>query len=153
MKVIDNYLSELDTISPIWAQQYGLETINYLSTQFSESPEIRLFNDKWRQNMQINAVSEKQLTQWNQGMEQLNNLSIRLDNLDGKPRSYITGSELKTIIFNARQHFNQGLPLEEELRRLEALQLNGIVPESEYLRIDNHFKQLLNRYALIKQSK
>ncbi|MEI9747744.1 VasL domain-containing protein [Moellerella wisconsensis] len=153
LKVIDNYLSELDAISPIWAQQYGLETINYLSTQFSESPEIRLFNDKWQQNMQINAVSEKQLTQWNQGMEQLNNLSIRLDNLDGKPRSYITGSELKTIIFNARQHFNQGLPLEEELRRLEALQLNGIVPESEYLRIDNHFKQLLNRYALIKQNK
>lgn len=83
-------------------------------------------------------------------MEQLNKLSIRLDSLDGKPRSYITGSELKTIIFNARQYFNQGMPLEEELRRLEALQAQGTVAESEYQRIDNHFKQLLYRYTLLR---
>ena len=29
----------------------------------------------------------------------------------------------------------------------------GTVPESEYQRIDTHFKQLLNRYALIQQNK
>lgn len=85
-------------------------------------------------------------------MEELNKLSVRLDSLDGKPRSYITGSELKTIIFNARQYFNQGLPLEEELRRLEVLQAQGTVAESEYQRIDNHLKQLLNRYALLRNS-
>lgn len=77
-------------------------------------------------------------------------ISERLDKLDGKPRSYITGSELKTIIFTARQHFNQGLPLEEELRHLEELQAQGVVPESEYQRIDTHFKQLLNRYTLLR---
>ncbi|WP_272692926.1 VasL domain-containing protein [Providencia sp. PROV164] len=153
LNVIDNYLVELESISPIWAQQYGISMANYLTKHYGERQEITAFNDKWQQNMQINASSNDKLQQWSEGMTLLNNLSTRLDSLDGKPRSYITGSELKTIIFNARQHFNQGMPLEEELRQLEQLQAQGTVPESEYQRIDTHFKQLLNRYALIQQNK
>ncbi|WP_273846664.1 VasL domain-containing protein [Providencia rettgeri] len=153
LNMIDNYLMELESISPIWAQQYGLSMVNYLTKHYSERQEVTALNDKWQQNMQINASSRDKLQQWSEGMTELNNLSTRLDSLDGKPRSYITGSELKTIIFNARQHFNQGLPLEEELRQLEQLQAQGTVPESEYQRIDTHFKQLLNRYALIQQNK
>ena len=152
LNIIDNYLVELGTLSPIWAQQYGLNMVNYLADQYSEQANVNSFNDKWQQTIQTNALSQTQLNQWAQGMEELNKLSVRLDSLDGKPRSYITGSELKTIIFNARQYFNQGLPLEEELRRLEVLQAQGTVAESEYQRIDNHFKQLLNRYALLRNS-
>ncbi|MTB41039.1 MULTISPECIES: VasL domain-containing protein [unclassified Providencia] len=152
LSAIDRYLTELGAVSPIWAQQYSWNMVNYLTTQFGTQPEVRVLNDKWLQAMQINAVSATQMRQWSQGMEQLNHLSERLDKLDGKPRSYITGSELKTIIFTARQHFNQGLPLEEELRRLEERQAQGVVPESEYQRIDTHFKQLLNRYALLRDT-
>ncbi|BBG59236.1 VasL domain-containing protein [Providencia rustigianii] len=151
LSFIDNYLGELESVSPIWSQQYGLNMVNYLTKQYGEHQEVSSFNDKWRQKMQINSLSNDKLQQWSKGMEQLNQLSVRLDSLDGKPRSYITGSELKTVIFNARQNFNQAIPLEEELRRLEQLQTQGNVPESEYQRIDNHFKQLLNRYALMKQ--
>ncbi|WP_369311345.1 VasL domain-containing protein [Providencia rettgeri] len=150
LSVLDNYLVELGALSPIWAQQYGLNMVNYLADQYSGQANVSSFNDKWQQTIQTNALSQNQLNQWAQGMDQLNKLSVRLDSLDGKPRSYITGSELKTIIFNARQYFNQGIPLEEELRRLEALQAQGTVAESEYQRIDNHFKQLLNRYALLR---
>ncbi|MEI9751291.1 VasL domain-containing protein [Moellerella wisconsensis] len=150
LSAIDRYLTELGTVSPIWAQQYSWNMINYLTTQFGTQPEVRVLNDKWQQAMQVNAISATQMRQWSQGMEQLNHLSERLDKLDGKPRSYITGSELKTIIFTARQHFNQGLPLEEELRRLEERQAQGVVPESEYQRIDTHFEQLLNRYTLLR---
>lgn len=150
LNVIDSYLVELGALSPIWAQQYGLNMVNYLADQYSEQANVSSFNDKWQQTIQTNALPQTQLNQWAQGMEQLNKLSIRLDSLDGKPRSYITGSELKTIIFNARQYFNQGMPLEEELRRLEALQAQGTVAESEYQRIDNHFKQLLYRYTLLR---
>ena len=151
--LVDNYLIELESLSPIWAQQYGLNMVNYLTKQYGEHENVRGFNDKWQHNMQINALSKDKLNQWAQGMEQLNSLSVRLDKLDEKPRSYITGSELKTIIFNARQHFNQGLPLEEELRRLEEQQIQGAVPESEYQKVDNHFKQLLNRYTLLRLNK
>ncbi|MCB4839228.1 hypothetical protein LHV18_01075 [Providencia rettgeri] len=147
---MDRHLTELGTVSPIWAQQYSWNMVNYLTTQFGTQPEVRVLNDKWQQAMQINAISAMQMRQWSQGMEQLNHLSERLDKLDGEPRSYITGSELKTIIFTARQHFNQGLPLEEELRRLEERQAQGVVPESEYQRIDTHFEQLLNRYTLLR---
>ncbi|EPW2021080.1 VasL domain-containing protein [Escherichia coli] len=151
LNMIDNYLTELESVSPVWSQQYRLSMVSYLAKQYGERQEVREFNDKWQQNMQINALSDDKLQQWSEGMTTLNNLSTRLDSLDGKPRSYITGSELKTIIFNARQYFNQGIPLEEELRKLEQLQIRGSVPESEYQRVDIHFKQLLNRYALIRQ--
>ncbi|EKT56022.1 VasL domain-containing protein [Providencia burhodogranariea] len=148
---IDHYLLELESLSPIWAQQYGLNMVNYLTKQYGDNNEIKTLSEQWQQGMQTNALPVNRLNQWSEGMAQLNALSLRLDSLDGKPRSYITGSELKTVIFNARQHFNQGLPLEEELRLLEQLQKQGSVAESEYQRIDNHFKQLLNRYALIRQ--
>lgn len=148
---INSYLQYLESISPIWPQEYGLDLLGYLNKSYPDNQEISAFNQKWQQDIQINAISTEKLNQWSEGMAQLNNLSVRLDNLDGKPRSYITGSELKTIMFNARQHFNQGLPLEEELRRLEILQSEGNVADSEYQRIDNHFKQLLNRYALLRK--
>lgn len=148
---INSYLQYLESISPIWPQEYGTDLLGYLNKSYPNNQEISAFNQKWQQDIQINAISTEKLNQWSEGMAQLNNLSVRLDNLDGKPRSYITGSELKTIMFNARQHFNQGLPLEEELRRLEILQSEGNVADSEYQRIDNHFKQLLNRYALLRK--
>lgn len=153
LKIIDNYLVELESVSPVWSQEYKLNIVNYLAHQYGERDDVRAFNDKWQQNIQTNALSDDKLQQWSEGMTTLNNLSTRLDSLDGKPRGYITGSELKTIIFNARQYFNQGIPLEEELRKLEQLQIRGSVPESEYQRVDIHFKQLLNRYALIRQKK
>lgn len=152
LAMVDNYLLELESLSPIWTQQYGLNMVNYLEQQYGDHADVSTFTEKWQQNIQTNAFAENRLNQWSEGMEQLNKLSVRLDSLDGKPRSYITGSELKTIIFNARQHFNQGLPLEEELRRLETQKAQGTVAESEYQRIDNHFKQLLNRYALMRQN-
>lgn len=152
LNTIDRTLLELESLSPIWAQQYGLKIMSYLTQQYDQNSDIKLMGEQWQKNININALPDSRLNQWAQGMAQLNALSQRLDSLDGKPRSYITGSELKTIIFTARQHFNQGLPLEEELRRLEELQSQGAVSESEYQRIDNHFKQLLNRYALLRQN-
>ncbi|MBG3130674.1 type VI secretion system ImpA family N-terminal domain-containing protein [Proteus mirabilis] len=146
--VIQQRLNELALLSPTWAQSYGLEVIRYLNEQYEDNPELLSFTQLWKNNLKINATTDEQLNQWSKGMTELNRLSQRLDSFDGNPKNYITGSELKSIIFKARQHFNQAKPLEEELRLLEKQPTQNAVSDYEYQQIDNHFKQLLNRYAL-----
>lgn len=150
INVIQQRLNELALLSPTWAQSYGLEVISYLNEQYQDNPELLLFTQLWKNNLKINATTDEQLNQWSKGMTELDGLSKRLDSFDGNPKNYITGSELKSIIFKARQHFNQAKPLEEELRLLEKQPTPNSIPDYEYQRIDNHFKQLLNRYSLLQ---
>ncbi|QNH65036.1 type VI secretion system ImpA family N-terminal domain-containing protein [Proteus vulgaris] len=148
--VIKKRLDELTLLSPTWAQSYGLEVINYLNEQYEDNPELLAFTQFWKTNLKINATTDEQLNQWSKGMTELDGLSQRLDSFDGNPKNYITGSELKSIIFKARQHFNQAKPLEEELRLLEKQPTQNSISDYEYQKIDNHFKQLLNRYSLLR---
>ncbi|MBJ2117298.1 VasL domain-containing protein [Proteus penneri] len=148
--VIKKRLDELTLLSPTWTQSYGLEVISYLNDQYEDNPELLAFTQFWKNNLKINATTDEQLNQWSKGMSELNRLSQRLDSFDGNPKNYITGSELKSIIFKARQHFNQAKPLEEELRLLEKQPTQNSISDYEYQQIDNHFKQLLNRYSLLR---
>ncbi|MBG2876491.1 type VI secretion system ImpA family N-terminal domain-containing protein [Proteus alimentorum] len=148
--VIQKRLDELALLSPTWAQSYGLEVISYLNEQYEDNPELLSFTQLWKNNLKINATTDEQLNQWSKGMTELDGLSQRLDSLDGNSKNYITGSELKSIIFKARQHFNQAKPLEEELRLLEKQPTQNTISDYEYQQIDNHFKQLLNRYSLLR---
>lgn len=150
LQFIQYRLDELALLSPIWAQSYGLEMVSYLQEQYKEDPELISFTQLWQHNLEINASTDEKLTQWSEGMAQLDALSRRLDSFDGNPKNYITGSELKSIIFKARQHFIQGKPLEEELRLLENKPTQNTISDSDYQQIDSHFKQLLNRYALLR---
>ncbi|EEG85559.1 VasL domain-containing protein [Proteus sp. G2660] len=148
--MIKKRLDELTLLSPTWTQSYGLEVISYLNDQYEDNPELLAFTQFWKNNLKINATTDEQLNQWSKGMSELNRLSQRLDSFDGNPKNYITGSELKSIIFKARQHFNQAKPLEEELRLLEKQPTQNSISDYEYQQIDNHFKQLLNRYSLLR---
>lgn len=148
--IIQQSLDTLATLSPIWPQTYGLEVIDHLNEQYNDSPELLDITLRWKNYLQLNASTDSQLNQWASGMAQLDALSQRLDSFDGNPKKYITGSELKSIIFKARQHFNQAKPLEEELRLLEKQPTQNPITDYQYQQIDNHFKQLLNRYALLR---
>ncbi|WP_193017389.1 VasL domain-containing protein [Proteus sp. FME41] len=150
LDIIQQRLDELASLSPTWAQNYGIEIINYLDVQYEDNLELLSFTQFWKNNLAVNATTDEQLNQWSEGMAQLDGLSRRLDSFDGNPKNYITGSELKSIIFKARQHFNQAKPLEEELRALEKQPAQNTISDYEYQQVDNHFKQLLNRYALLR---
>lgn len=145
-------LRQNGAVSPVWFQLYGKQLTDYLLHHYSEESEVKNVVQEWQKTIETNAVPENKLIPWSEGMAQLDALSKRLDTLDSKPRSYITGSELKSVIFNARQYFYRGIPLEEELRLLALKQQEGAVSEAEYQKIDTHFQQLLNRYALIRFS-
>lgn len=154
LNTIQQRLDTLVQLSPSWAQTHGIEVINYLNKQYNSNSELLLLTKKWKENLEINAITDKQLNEWANGMAQLDALSQRLDRFDGDPKKYITGSELKSIIFKTKQHFNQAKPLEEELRLLEKKSIENSISDYDYQQVDYHFKQLLNRYALLKsQSK
>lgn len=154
LNTIQKRLDTLVQLSPSWAQTHGIEVINYLNKQYNSNSELLLLTKKWKENLEINAITDKQLNEWANGMAQLDALSQRLDRFDGDPKKYITGSELKSIIFKTKQHFNQAKPLEEELRLLEKKSIENTISDYDYQQVDYHFKQLLNRYALLKsQSK
>ncbi len=154
LNTIQQRLDTLVQLSPTWAQTHGIEVINYLNKQYNSNSELLLLTKKWKENLEINAITDKQLNEWANGMAQLDALSQRLDRFDGDPKKYITGSELKSIIFKTKQYFNQAKPLEEELRLLEKKSIENTISDYDYQQVDYHFKQLLNRYALLKsQSK
>lgn len=154
LNTIQKRLDTLVQLSPSWAQTHGIEVINYLNKQYNSNSGLLLLTKKWKENLEINAITDKQLNEWANGMAQLDELSQRLDRFDGDPKKYITGSELKSIIFKTKQHFNQAKPLEEELRLLEKKSIENTISDYDYQQVDYHFKQLLNRYALLKsQSK
>ncbi|MDC9768697.1 VasL domain-containing protein [Proteus mirabilis] len=154
LNTIQKRLDTLVQLSPSWAQTHGIEVINYLNKQYNSNSELLLLTKKWKENLEINAITDKQLNEWANGIAQLDALSQRLDRFDGDPKKYITGSELKSIIFKTKQHFNQAKPLEEELRLLEKKSIENTISDYDYQQVDYHFKQLLNRYALLKsQSK
>lgn len=54
------------------------------------------------------------------------------------------------MVYNVRQSLNTALPLEEKLRRVSEQQT---VTGHEQADIDNHFRQLLYRYALLKSTR
>ncbi|HEK0328665.1 TPA: type VI secretion system ImpA family N-terminal domain-containing protein [Proteus mirabilis] len=154
LNTIQQRLDTLVQLSPSWAQTHGIEVINYLNKQYNSNSGLLLLTKKWKENLEINAITDKQLNEWANGMAQLDELSQRLDRFDGDPKKYITGSELKSIIFKTKQHFNQAKPLEEELRLLEKKSIENTISDYDYQQVDYHFKQLLNRYSLLKsQSK
>ncbi|WP_321572187.1 VasL domain-containing protein, partial [Cronobacter muytjensii] len=86
---------------------------------------------------------------WHQGMTQLDQLAARLNALDERRGKYLTGSELKTMVFNIRQAFDAMPPAEELLRRMAAQRQQGAVPEALRVETESRLSQLLYRYVLL----
>lgn len=62
----------------------------------------------------------------------------------------MTVSELKTAVFAIQQALINAIPVEELLRKLAAdRNANKEIPPQRLTQLDNHFMQLLNRYALL----
>ncbi|HCC10107.1 MAG TPA: hypothetical protein DEQ39_04460, partial [Atlantibacter hermannii] len=98
-----------------------------------------------------NALAPQSLTGWHQGMEGLQTLMQRLNALDERKGKYLTGSELKSMVFTIMQDFGRTVPVEEQLYQLSQERSGAPLPAALLLQTDTHFNQLLNRYALIQQ--
>ena len=139
-------LTDLGQMSPLWLQEYGFS----LASRAKEADAERL-RAQWQQSISGNALPVQALSGWHQGMEGLQALTRRLDALDERKGKYLTGSELKSMVFAITQDFARSTPVEEHLYRLS--QADSTMPPPSVLQrqTEEQFNQLLNRYVLIKQ--
>ena len=137
-------LKALAQLSPLWRQQYGFALAARAKPEASET-----LKAQWRQHIVGHASPHEALTGWHQGMEGLREMTRRLNALDARKGKYLTGSELKTMVFAITQDFERAVPLEEQLYQMSQSVPGKPLPERLRVETDMHFNQLLNRYMLI----
>lgn len=144
-------LNWLMALPPAWSQQYGQQLVAQSQALWPSHPEVTGMKKAWQQQLEANALPLAALDNWHQGMVKLQQLTDRLNALDERKGKYLTGSELKTMVFAITQEFGKTVPMEEQLRQLAAVSTGHTVPASEQSQAEQRLAQLLNRYVLIKQ--
>jgi type VI secretion system protein VasL len=139
-------LKDLGQLPPLWRQDYG-----FVLAARANPGEAGKLKAHWQQYINGNALPAETLSGWHQGMAGLQELTRRLNALDERRGKYLTGSELKSMVFMITQNFGRTVPVEEQLRQLSLTGAGTLLPEALLLQTDMHINQLLNRYMLIKQ--
>lgn len=139
-------LKMLEHLPPLWRQEYGFTLANR-----AEPSEAEKLKALWQQSVSGNALPPEVLSGWHQGIEGLQELVRRLNELDERKGKYLTGSELKSMVFTIMQNFDRTVPVEEQLYQLSRVESGAPLPSALLLQTDMHLNQLLNRYTLIKQ--
>lgn len=109
-------LSRIEKHGPGWSVAFGHQLIAQLQLLKPEDDATKQMAQKWQQQLNATALPVDAMGGWHQGMSQLQQLSAKLDTLDNQRGKYITVSELKSVIYTARQAFNRSIPAEEQLR-------------------------------------
>lgn len=142
-------LALLDKLPPDWNIDYSRQLVEQAQTLWPEQAKPMM--QQWQQQLNAAALPTEQLNGWSQGMATLQKLSDRLNALDGQKGKYLTVSELKSVVFSAMQSFNQSIPAEEQLRVLSQNPAGEPLPAAVRAQLEMHLKQLIARYAEIKQ--
>ncbi|AIR66373.1 VasL domain-containing protein [Cedecea neteri] len=138
-------LEKLSQLPPLWLQDYG-----FALAERGTPEQVEGLKAQWTRQISGNALTGEALSGWHQGMDGLSNLTRRLNALDERKGKYLTGSELKSMVFTITQHFSRSVPLEERLYLLSQVPAGEPLPDGQLAQTDMQFRQLLNRYALIK---
>lgn len=104
--------------SPGWRLHYGQGLVSQAKALWPDDPATRELVKRWEQYQQARTLPASKLKGWNEGMAQLWALSARLDALDHQKGKYLTGSELKTMVWQITRSFASAVPAEEQLRQL-----------------------------------
>lgn len=139
-------LKTLEQQPAAWIQQYGFTLA--ASAGPEEAPALA---QQWQHYLSTNALPVESLSGWHQGMAGLQALTQRLDALDERKGKYLTGSELKSMVFAITQNFRRSPPVEDYLYQLSQLPPGQALPAARKVETENYLNQVLNRYALIMQ--
>ncbi|WP_336220669.1 VasL domain-containing protein [Citrobacter amalonaticus] len=139
-------LNRLTLQSPVWTQQYGNQLVRQTQALWPE--QSQKLAQQWQQQLNATALPAENLNGWHQGMEQLQQLSDKLNALDERKGRYLTGSELKTMVYDITRSFNRAVPVEEQLRQLAQTPQGQPVPAAQQSQTEMSLNALLNRYAL-----
>lgn len=142
----EQQLGWLAALSPCWALDYGQRLVRQAQALKPQDAAVGKMAAEWQQQLKATALPEEAMGGWQQGMEQLQQLTDRLNALDGQRGKYITVSELKSVVYNATQAFSRSTPAEEQLR------LYSVNPSDIQRRqAEMALEQLEKRYFLLKQ--
>lgn len=134
---------------PDWNIEYSRQLLEQVRVLWPEQAKPLI--QQWQQQLNAAALPTEQLNGWSQGMATLQKLSDRLNELDVQKGKYLTVSELMSVVFSAMQSFNQSIPAEEQLRVLSQNPAGEPLPAAVRAQLEMHLKQLIARYAEIKQ--
>ncbi|EOZ6411914.1 VasL domain-containing protein [Cronobacter turicensis] len=115
---MSSQVSLITTLAPGWRLRYGQGLVTQAKTLWPDDPATRALVQRWEHYQALRTLPASQLTGWHDGMMQLRALSAQLDALDRQKGKYLTGSELKTIVWRITSTFNSAVPVEEQLRQL-----------------------------------
>lgn len=142
----EQQLGWLATLSPDWSFDYGQRLVRQAQMLNPQDPAVSKMAAEWQQQVKATALPKEAMGGWQQGMEQLQQLTAKLNALDGQRGKYITVSELKSVVYNTTQAFNRSVPVEEQLR------LYSVNPSDIQRRqAEMALEQLQKRYFLLKQ--
>ncbi|MEZ2604647.1 VasL domain-containing protein [Kluyvera intermedia] len=143
-------LTRLASLSPDWSIAYGNQLVQQIQALWPEQSEPLV--KQWQQLLDAGALPEEQLNGWHQGMMQLQQLTDKLNALDEHKGRYLTGSELKTMVYDITRSFNRVVPAEEQLRQLSKIPEGQPLPDAQQSQVEQHLKQLNARYARVTQN-
>ncbi|HCR1139948.1 TPA: type VI secretion system ImpA family N-terminal domain-containing protein [Klebsiella aerogenes] len=115
---ITSQVNWIMNLAPGWRLRYGQGLVAQAQTLWPDEPATRALVQRWEQYQAGRKLPASQLNGWHDGMAQLRALSAQLDALDRQKGKYLTGSELKTIVWRITSTFASAVPVEEQLRQL-----------------------------------
>lgn len=146
-------LDILYRLSPLWSREYAASLAQQVVTLWPEESQTTVFESGLQKQLATEALPESALQNWHNAQQGLEALTAQLNALDERKGKYLTGSELKSAIFTIRRQLDETPPTEELLRQIdEEFKVQGSVSPALYQQLDMRINQLLNRYALLKQS-
>ncbi|MFP2241062.1 VasL domain-containing protein [Pseudescherichia vulneris] len=143
----------ITTLAPGWRLRYGQGLVSQAKALWPDDPATRALVNRWEQYQAGRTLPASELTGWHDGMAQLRALSAQLDALDRQKGKYMTGSELKTIVWRITSTFASAVPVEEQLRQLVPAAGEANAPQADIEQAARHLDSLIHVLEQVSSQK
>ncbi|MGL4723865.1 MAG: VasL domain-containing protein [Scandinavium sp.] len=134
----------ITTLAPGWRLRYGRGMVSQAKALWPDDPATRALVLRWERYQASRALPTGELNGWHDGMMQLQALSAQLDALDRQKGKYMTGSELKTIVWRITRSFASAVPAEEQFRQLISASAETDAPQANIEQVSHHLDSLIH---------
>ena len=150
---ISNQVNGITTQAPGWRLRYGQGLVSQARALWPADPATQALAQRWEVYLAGRTLTASQLNGWHDGMTQLQALSAQLDALDRQKGKYMTGSELKTIVWRITSAFASAVPVEEQLRQLVSAAGETNAPQVTIEQAARHLDSLIRVLEQVSSQK
>ncbi|MDK9605821.1 VasL domain-containing protein [Lelliottia wanjuensis] len=143
----------ITTLAPGWRLRYGQGLVSQAKALWPDDPATNALVQRWELYLAGRTLPSGELNGWYDGMAQLRALSAKLDALDRQKGKYITGSELKTIVWRITSTFASAVPVEEQLRQLVPAAGDTNAPQANIEQTARHLDSLIHVLEQVSSQK